>query len=162
MTSYEVFVIARALHVLGVVMWIGGVAFVTTVLIPSLRRMPDADKRLELFEKLEGRFSFQAKIVTVITGASGFYMVHHLDGWARFKEPALWWMHAMVLVWVMFTLVLFVLEPLFLHRWFHERAKRDPDGTFRLVHRMHVILLTLSLIAVAAAVAGVRGLRLLP
>jgi uncharacterized membrane protein len=30
--------IARALHVLAVVLWIGGVAMVTTVLLPALRR----------------------------------------------------------------------------------------------------------------------------
>jgi uncharacterized membrane protein len=32
---------ARALHVLGVVLWIGGVAFVTTVLLPAVRRIKD-------------------------------------------------------------------------------------------------------------------------
>ncbi|MEZ5993155.1 MAG: hypothetical protein R3E76_12500 [Planctomycetota bacterium] len=158
MSEYDIFVIARALHVVGVVLWIGGVAFVTTVLIPALRRMTEADERLTLFETLEGRFALQARIVTVITGASGFYMVHYLKGWGRFTEPSFWWMHAMVLVWAAFTLVLFVLEPLFLHKWFHERAKRDSEGTFRLVHRMHMVLLTISLVAVAGAVAGVRGL----
>lgn len=160
MTEYDLFVLARALHVLGVVLWIGGVAFVTTVLIPALRRMPDVEKRLALFETLEGRFALQARIVTVITGASGFYMVHYLKAWGRFSAPHFWWMHAMVVVWVLFTLVLFVLEPLFLHRWFHERAERDPDGTFRLVHRLHIVLLTVSLASVAGAVAGVRGLSL--
>ena len=29
----------------------------------------------------------------------------------------------MVLVWAIFTVVLFVAEPLFLNRWFHERAR---------------------------------------
>ena len=28
--------VARALHVLGVVLWIGGVGFVTTVLLPAV------------------------------------------------------------------------------------------------------------------------------
>ena len=31
--------IARALHVLAVVLWIGGVGFVTTVLLPAVRRL---------------------------------------------------------------------------------------------------------------------------
>jgi uncharacterized membrane protein len=31
-------VIARAIHIVGVVLWIGGVAFVTTVLLPGVRR----------------------------------------------------------------------------------------------------------------------------
>jgi len=159
MDAFDLFVIARALHVLGVVAWIGGVAFVTTVLIPALRRMPEADKRMELFEKLEGRFSLQAKVTTLITGASGFYMVHFLGVWDRFLQPRFWWMHAMVLVWVIFSLVLFVLEPLVLHRRFKEMAQRDPEGTFRKLHLMHVVLLTLSLLTVAGAVAGTRGIR---
>jgi hypothetical protein len=63
----------------------------------------------------------------------------------------------MTLVWVVFTLVLFVLEPMFLRQWFRTLAERDSDRAFRLLHRFHVLLLTLSLIAIAGGVAGVRG-----
>ena len=66
--NYEHFVIARAIHVLCIVFWIGGAAFVTTVLIPSIR---NSENRLELFESLEGKFSFQAKVTTLLTGLSG-------------------------------------------------------------------------------------------
>jgi uncharacterized membrane protein len=52
MEDYIYFGLARALHVVGVVLWIGGVAFVTTTLIPSLKKMADTDKRLVLFEHL--------------------------------------------------------------------------------------------------------------
>jgi len=38
-------IVARALHVLGVVLWIGGVGFVTSVLLPAVRRMKTADER---------------------------------------------------------------------------------------------------------------------
>lgn len=38
--------------------------------------------------------------------------------------------------WV-FTLVLFVAEPLFLQRWFHARAKTRPAETFRLIIGLH-------------------------
>ena len=82
MKDLNVFIIARVLHVLGVVLWIGGVAFVTTVLIPALRRIPDTAKRYELFETLEGRFSFQAKVTTAITGLSGLYMLYYMDAWS--------------------------------------------------------------------------------
>lgn len=68
-----------------------------------------------------------------------------------------WWMHAMVLVWALFTLLLFVLEPLFLHRRFIESARHDPHATFSLVMRMHWVLLGLSLLTVAGAVAGSHG-----
>lgn len=39
-------------------------------------------------------------------------------------------MHAMVLVWALFTLLLFVLEPLFLHRRFIESARHDSMQRF--------------------------------
>jgi len=63
----------------------------------------------------------------------------------------------MVAIWAIFTLVLFVAEPLFLHRWFHQRAEADPESSFRLLAQLHLILLTLSLVTVAAAVLGSHG-----
>ena len=84
-------------------------------------------------------------------------MVHLLDAWNRFAELRFWWMHAMVLVWLMFTLMLFVLEPLVLQRQLKQRAQRHPEKTFALIQRMHWLLLSLSLIAVAGAVAGSHG-----
>lgn len=157
MQSTDVFVLARVLHVLGVVAWIGGVAFVTTVLLPALRGLDRADDRLALFERLEGRFALQARITTLVTGISGFYMLHFLHAWMRYGDPHYAWIHLMTLAWAIFTLVLFVLEPLFLHRWFHELAQRDDAYAFRLVQRMHVVLLTISLLAVAGGVAGAHG-----
>ena len=148
---------ARVLHVVGVVLWIGGVAFVTTVVIPTLRRVPDGEERLRLFQAIEGRFSVQARVVTLVTGVAGFYMLQGLDAWGRYQDPSFWWIHLMTVVWIVFTLVLFVLEPLFLRDRFTTFAERDSDRAFRLLHRLHALLLTLSLIAIAGGVAGVRG-----
>ncbi len=151
------FLLARALHVLGVVLWIGGVAFVTTVLLPATRRMKSPEERVAWFEEAEGRFAAQARFTTLLTGLSGFYMVHVLEAWDRFLEPGFWWMHAMVAVWIIFTVMLFVLEPLVLHRRLLERARRDPEGTFSLVQRMHWLLLAVSLATVFGAAAGSHG-----
>ena len=160
MDEYTVFGWARAIHVVGVVLWIGGVAFVTTALIPSLRRMDDRAKRLALFERLEGRFARQARAVTLITGLTGFYMLHYLQAWDRFAQPRFWWIHLMTLVWLIFTMVLFVLEPLLLHRRFREMATRDSDRAFRRIHALHRILLLLSLVTILGTVAGVHGAHL--
>jgi len=91
MEDFVYFGLARAFHVLGVVLWIGGVAFVTTTLIPSLRKMSDSDKRLALFEQLEGKFAFQARIVTLITGLTGFYMLDYMQAWERYQQIQFWW-----------------------------------------------------------------------
>lgn len=151
------FAFARVLHVLGVVAWIGGVAMVTTVLLPASAQLKSAAERVAFFEQIERRFANQARFTTLLTGLSGFYMVHLLDAWSRFAELRFWWMHAMVLVWLIFSLMLFVLEPLLLHRRLKQRAQHEPEKTFALIQRMHWLLLSLSLIAVAGAVAGSHG-----
>jgi uncharacterized membrane protein len=150
--------IARALHVLAVVHWIGGVALITLVILPAIRRRVAPGERLALFEAIEGRFAGQARVSTALAGAAGFYMTWRLDAWDRFAEPGFWWMHAMVAVWALFTLMLFVAEPWFLHRWFHQRAARDPEGTFALVQRLHGVLLAASAVTVAGAVLGAHGM----
>ncbi len=153
----EYLTLARVLHILAVVLWIGGVAMVTTVIIPAVKGMKSKENKIETFEKLEGRFSIQAKITTLITGVTGFYMVYELDAWNRFLEPRFWWFHAMVLVWVLFTLVLFVLEPLVLQKLYKKYANENPNKTFDFIHKFHWVLLLLSLITIAGAVAGSHG-----
>ncbi|MCC6920754.1 MAG: hypothetical protein IT548_16270 [Alphaproteobacteria bacterium] len=150
-------VLARAVHVLAIVHWIGGVSLVTLVILPAVQHLAEPSRRAALFEAIEGRFAWQARVSVALAGLSGFYMAWRLDAWALFGDPSFWWLPAMVLVWAIFTFVLFVAEPLFLHAWFRRRAERDPDGTFRLVLRGHRILLTVSAATVGGAVLGAHG-----
>ncbi|MCW3476359.1 hypothetical protein [Limobrevibacterium gyesilva] len=152
--------LARALHVLAVVLWIGGVGMVTMVLLPAIRRSQAPEQRFALFHVLEQRFARQARVTTLVAGASGFYMTWRLGAWDRFESPGFWWMHAMVLTWLVFTLMLFVVEPLFLERLLARRAAAAPEATYRLVEWLHRVLLILSLVTVAGAVAGSYGVNL--
>jgi len=149
--------IARALHVLGVVIWIGGVAMVTVVIIPAVKSFKLPQDRVHFFEAVEHRFSWIARAATLIVGSTGFYMVWQLDLWSRFADPFFWWMHAMVAVWAIFTIVLFIAEPLFLRRHFAKRAREAPESTFAFVQRIHWVLLGISLITIMGAVAGAHG-----
>ena len=157
--AVELWGIARALHVIAVVLWIGGVAMVTLVLLPAVRQLDRADA-MGMFDRLERRFAAQARWTTLVAGATGFYLAYEMNLWTRFAELRYWWMHAMVLVWALFTLMLFVLEPLVLHRWFGRRAERDPAGTLRLIAVLHWALLTLSIVTIAGAAAGSHGVLL--
>jgi uncharacterized membrane protein len=49
--------LARALHVLAVVVWIGGVAMVTSVILPAARRMAKPVERIAFFEIVERRLA---------------------------------------------------------------------------------------------------------
>jgi uncharacterized membrane protein len=112
-------VIARVVHVLAVVIWIGGVTMVTTVILPIVR----TSGAISLLEAVERRFVWQARLLTLLVGASGFYMVARLSLWDRFHTIEFWWMHAMVLVCLIFSLILFVGEPLIV-RPFQGRGRR--------------------------------------
>ncbi len=154
--------IVRAIHVISVVIWIGGVAMVTTVVLPAVRRLDTAAKRVALFEAVENRFVWQARIATLLVAASGFYMVDRLDLWARFRSVQFWWMHAMVLVWLVFTIILFVGEPLVMRARKRRGVMSAPDVNAPRMQRLHWVLLVLSVITVMAAVAGSHGMWLAP
>ena len=153
----EYFTLARVIHVIAVILWIGGVSMVTTVLIPAIKKMKSKEERIATFEMIEGKFAIQAKITTLLTGLSGFYMLYALDGWNRYLDYKFWWIHAMTLVWILFTLILYVLEPLVLHKLFKKYANENPEKTFEIMHRLHWVLLIISLITTAGAVAGSHG-----
>jgi len=124
MMEWNVYAIARALHVLGVVLWIGGVAMVTTVLLPAIRRSTPPAEQYPLFERIEHRFAAQARWSTQLVGASGLAMLWLTDSWARLTNTG--WLHLMLAVYAVFTLMLFVLEPLLIHRLLAGWARQNP------------------------------------
>ena len=150
--------IARAVHVLAVIHWMGGVAFVTMVILPSAAAIAEPARRLAFFESVEHRFSAQVKVSIPLAGLSGIYMAERLDAWHRFVEPAGWWLAAMALLWLLFMAMLFVVEPLVLRGHFHRRIAGDTAGAFRLMQRTHWVLLASGAVVAAAAVLGAYGL----
>lgn len=149
--------LARLIHVLAVIVWIGGVSMVTTVIIPAIKKIKSKEEQIKTFEAIEGKFAIQAKVTTLLTGLSGFYMLYELNAWHRYFEYRYWWLHAMTLVWIIFTVILYILEPFVLHKAFKKYAERNPKKTFGVMHRLHWILLLISLITTAGAVAGSHG-----
>lgn len=150
------FTLARVIHVVAVLFWIGGVAFVTLVVMPSTRASHTAENRLAAFHGVEGRFAPQARLWVLLAGASGLWMTWRADLWSRFADLHFWWMHAMVALWAIFAVMLFVVEPLFLHR--RMAASPDPSRDYRRMERMHRILLALSVVTTIGAVGGSHGL----
>ena len=129
----------------------------TTVALPAVRRGLLGEDRLAAFHAFEGRFVWQARASVIVVGLTGLYMVDRFDLWSRFAEGQFWWMHAMVIMWLLFAFLLFIGEPFVLHRYFPVWARRDPDRAFALLHRLHVVLLLLSLVTILGATAGSHG-----
>jgi uncharacterized membrane protein len=151
------FAVARALHVLALVHWIGGVAMVTTIVLPRARALADAHAALTAFEAFEGPFAAQARFSILLAGLSGFYMLNKFQTWTILLDPAFWWLALMVAVWAVFALIVFVLEPLVLHRLFHDYALLDKHRAFSLAIRLHALALTISCVVIVAGVLGSLG-----
>jgi uncharacterized membrane protein len=148
--------LARALHVLGVIHWIGGLAFVTLIVLPLAGSRPTAEEALAAFTGMERRFSAQVRVSIPLVGATGIWMTYRWDLWDRFHDPHFWWMTAMFGLWLVFMLMLFVIEPLG-HAKFEKTAREDPAATFRRMSRLHQLLLLLAALTTLGAVAGVHG-----
>ena len=150
-------VLARAIHVVAVVAWIGGVWLVTTVLLPAMKQQRP-EEWIDEFDAIEQRFAPQVRIAALLVLLSGLYMLYDYDLWDRFAEVGYWWMHLMVGVWLLFALLLFVVEPLVIGGAIRGRAATASAAMLTRILWMHRVLLTLALLAVFAAVAGSHGL----
>ena len=148
--------VARALHVLFVTHWIGGVAFITLVALPLARAAPDTREGWALFEAIENRFAMQVRISIPLAGATGLWMTWRLDLWYRFASPSFWWMDAMALVWALFMLIVFALEPIAARR-LAALAARDPSALLLRLSHAHRVLLVAATLTILGAVAGAHG-----
>jgi hypothetical protein len=57
----------------------------------------------------------------------------------------------------MFALMVFVLEPLLVHRLFHDYALREKERAFALAIWLHTVVLMVAGVAIAAGVLGAHG-----
>ena len=149
-------VLARALHVLFVAHWIGGVAFVTLVALPLARAAPNARAGWALFESLEHRFAAQVRWSIPLAGATGLWMCWRADLWSRFADRAFWWMGAMFGLWATFMLIVFVAEPLVAAR-LSAMAASDPARVLVRLSRVHRVVLAAASVTILGAVAGAHG-----
>lgn len=146
-----------ALHVVGVVLWIGGVGMATLVVLPAARAARPLGDGVRLFKTVEHRFAPLARWMVALVGVTGVLMLWLLDLWAGFRSAQFWWLHAMALVWLFFATMLFVVEPLAVSPQPVPADEHVAERRLRRLHRVHIVLLILSLVTVAGAVAGARG-----
>ena len=67
-----------------------------------------------------------------------------LDARNRFQYGSFWWLHLMVAVWMLFALMVYVLEPFVIHRFFQEFALQNKDRAFAVATGLHAAALIIS------------------
>lgn len=148
-------------HVLTVILWIGGLAFVTGIVLPMAIKTTDPLQKVLTFQRIEHRFAPLAKVYNVIVGISGFVMVWQTGWYELYFRSGGWALTFMTAVWVFWFVMLFGLEPIvikkMLDRMAREGAAMDIDGIFRRVNKLHWVMVAISLAASAAGVVVAHG-----
>lgn len=156
-----VFSLLHIIHVLTVILWIGGLAFVTIIVLPMAIKTPDALQKVLMFQRVEHRFAGLARIYNVITGASGFAMLFMM-GWHRllFTRAGIA-LTVMTMIWVFWFVMLWGLEPIVIKKMLAKMAKEgdkmDIDAIFIRLNRMHWFMVVISLVAAAAGAIAAHG-----
>lgn len=149
--------LARAVHVLAIVHWIGGVGAVTTIVLPRARKIADPGAAVAAFEAFERPFAFQARISIFLAGLSGAYMLTRMQAWRLLYSASFWWLDLMIAVWLLFAVMIYVLEPLVIHRLFHKAVLRDKDSALKAAMLLHAAALTAAAATIIAGVLGAAG-----
>lgn len=136
-----------AIHVTVVVLWIGGVSFVTIIIFPMLLKMEESLEKVLMFQRVESVFARLARYYAWIVGPTGFVILY-LKG----LLPQLFTSKAigpsiMLLVWIFYTLVLTFEKKVFAIV-FSDPKKYNAEKVFAFLARGHWIIMGVSLAAV--------------
>ncbi len=140
------YVIALIVHVISVVLWIGGVAFVTMITFPMIQRMEKSLDQVMMFQGIEHRFSKIAKVLVILTGLSGLYLIFE-----KGLSAGVW---VMIVLWAVYASLLFGLEKLIFSKLFAQKPgeQHDTKKVFTVLQTFHWFVLLLSCFAIAAGI----------
>jgi uncharacterized membrane protein len=139
------YVIALTIHVISIVVWIGGVSFVTLVTFPMILRMDKSLEMVLMFQGVEHRFGKIAKVMVILAGLSGFYLIYE-----KGLSLGVW---IMIVVWAFYAALLFGLEKMIFKRLFSKPDQQaDMKKVFNLLQTFHWVVLGLSFLAIGAGI----------
>ncbi len=152
-----IYPVLHIIHILTVILWIGGLGFITILILPMVVKMPDALQKVLLFQRIEHRFAPLARIYTVVVGITGFSMFFILDLTSILFAKEGMFLLIMIAIWGFWVIMLFGLEPLIIKRILDNLSKQkgkdlEIEDLFNRMNILHFVLLFLSL---AAASSGV-------
>lgn len=139
------YVTALTIHILSIIIWIGGVSFVTLVTFPMIRRMDKSLEMVMMFQGTEHRFGKIAKVMVILAGLSGFYLIYE-----KGLSAGVW---IMIILWAVYASLLFGLEKLIFKKLFSKpEDQSDMKRVFKFLQVFHWVVLGLSFLGVAAGV----------
>jgi uncharacterized membrane protein len=140
------------IHLLSIVLWIGGLAFVTIVMFPTIRGIEDPLAQIKVFLGVEKKFSALARIYVLIAGATGITLFFRKGGFVWFRSSSA--IQDMLIykfvLWIIFVVALFGAEKHLLKILVSQQAA--PEKAFRVLGIMHWVMLFLTGLAIVFGV----------
>ncbi|MES1982833.1 MAG: CopD family protein [Pseudomonadota bacterium] len=143
----------KLLHILAVVVWVGGMFFAYMVLRPSAAGVLKQPERLRLWDSVFGRFFHWVWLAILLLFASGLYMVYQAGGIGRVPS----YVHLMLLLGIV-MLLLFVYIFFFCYVRFNllvDEKNWTPAGALlATMRKLIAVNLVIGLLTIAIAVVG--------
>lgn len=145
-----------AIHVIGVVIWIGGVCFVTVIVFPMIMRMEGSLEKVLFFQGVEHRFAKIVKWVVGIVGLTGLWLLSLTGEWRLLFTMQGIGPTIMLIVWLLYVLILLFEAKLF-KVIFKGDAQQDTGKVFFRLTVFHWFILAASFLAVGVGVWAAHG-----
>jgi uncharacterized membrane protein len=94
------------IHVMGVIIWIGGVAFVTTVIFPLMYQTGESLEKGLLFQRVEHRFASMVRWLISIVGITGFWLLYAEYGFGVLAQKHGFGILIMIFAWALYAGIL--------------------------------------------------------
>ena len=98
----------KLIHLLAVVVWVGGMFFAYLVLRPSAAEMLPPPERLRLWDKVFERFFNWVWLAVLLLMSSGFYMIYLFGGISQVPRYVHWMLLLGIVMLLIFAYVFFV------------------------------------------------------
>jgi uncharacterized membrane protein len=145
--------LALMLHLLGVVIWVGGMFFAYMALRPAASRLLEPPQRLPLWAATLGRFFNWVWLCVVLVLGSGFYMLSVMGDLGKVPVG----IHAMLYVGIVMTLIFgYVFAVMFsaLKRAIASGNWKEGGAALNQIRIAVAINLSLGLLNIVIATAG--------
>ncbi|MDH4127349.1 MAG: hypothetical protein OEV44_01250 [Spirochaetota bacterium] len=150
------------IHVLFVVLWIGGLAFVTILIFPLIYKIEKPLEKVLFFQRIEHRFAKLARVFSLVVIISGFVTLFHSGLYVNLftSSPKGIFITFMMIIGIFWIVILFGVEKLVIKKLL-EKMSQSPDtmnidSIFKRMNVMHWVLLIMSLLVVVAGVLSVN------
>lgn len=104
----ESFLTQGIIHVHGTMLWIAAITIISLEFIRVFRR----EKRKKQRDRLRLPVILSFFTTLVFLGSTGLFFLYEWNIWSGTTELDFWWLHSMILTWVLFGITFFLVDPL--------------------------------------------------